>query len=84
MRKWRVGEEGNCRLPDKTDLSGEIQRNMPGIEDLDTIIRKNKNNKAPGLDNIPAELIKYADTVAKDEFKGILQRIWSENSLPSE
>lgn len=84
MRKWRIGEEGNFLLPEKIDMSGEVQCNMPDIDDLDTIIRESKNNKAPRLDNIPAELIKYADTVTKDEFKGILKRIWSENSLPSE
>lgn len=51
---------------------------------MDTIIRESKHNKAPGLDNIPAESIRYADTVTKDEFECILKRIWSENALPSQ
>jgi hypothetical protein len=38
----------------------EIETEPPTYKIVSDIIKKLKGNKAPGTDNIPAELIKYA------------------------
>jgi hypothetical protein len=43
-----------------------------------------KNNKAAGIDNIPAELLKADITATANALHGLLQDIWRSNTMPSE
>jgi len=42
-------------------LKGKTQDTIdaPTIEEIETALKKLKNNKYPGTDNIPAELLKF-------------------------
>jgi hypothetical protein len=54
---WRTQEENS-----KED---EIETEQPTYKEVSDIIIKLKENKAPGTDNIPAELIKYGGYILK-------------------
>jgi hypothetical protein len=48
----------------------------------DTI--KLKGNKAPGIDNIPAELIKHGGYTLKNRMYKLILLIWNKEQLPTE
>ena len=43
-----------------------------------------KNNKAPGIDNINAELIKYGGRKLHEKIVGVVKRIWNSEVMPEE
>jgi hypothetical protein len=43
-----------------------------------------KNNRAPGVDTILAELIKYGGEGVMDEVHGLIKLIWTTESMPQE
>lgn len=45
---------------------------------------KLRNRKAPGKDNIPAELVKYGGTSTITAIHKIIQQIWTEEILPED
>jgi hypothetical protein len=59
-------------LPDEPPSRGEI----------DLAISKMKNYKAPGPDNIQAELIRYGGVTLLDELEHLYKQIWEEEKLP--
>ena len=56
----------------------------PTIGEIKEIIKQLKNNKAPGEDNIVAELWKYSSDNMISCLEKILKDIWETSSLPSE
>ena len=47
-------------------------------------IRKQKNNKAAGVDGILAEMVKHGGQRTEEEFIKIYEKIWEEEEIPSE
>jgi len=47
-------------------------------------VKKLKNNKAPGTDNIPAELLKFDSDRLKQWQKHISSSIWINGEIPEE
>jgi hypothetical protein len=56
----------------------------PTRQELEDAIRKLKNNKAPGDDNLPGELFKAGGARLHEVMHRLILRAWSEESLPDE
>jgi hypothetical protein len=56
----------------------------PGDTDIDMSVSKLKNGKAPGHDQIPAELIKEGGTELKKVIYELVLKIWEEEIIPQE
>ena len=62
----------------------EIEIEPLTYKEVNDIIKKLKENKAPGTDNIPAELIKYAGYILKHRLYKLMLLIWNKEQLPTE
>jgi hypothetical protein len=58
--------------------------NLPTVEEMEEAIDKLKNNKAPGSDNINADLIKSSKPVLINILHKIIQKVWETESIPQE
>ena len=53
-------------------------------EEILEAIKRLKNNKAAGIDNISAELIKYGGQHLHDKIISLIMDIWQEETMPEE
>lgn len=67
-----------------TQLTAGSMNNPPHYGGNHRTISKLKNNKAEGIDRIPAELSKAAPEVTADSMKPILEQIWNTASITQE
>ena len=74
-RLHRIG-----RIGDLLDL----QENPPTRREVERAIQKLKNNKAPGLDGIEAEIIKLAPTEAISSLHRLPLKIWDDEVVPED
>jgi GTP-binding protein EngB required for normal cell division len=72
LNKWKQYFEDLTKMDKITDQTqeesfkeNEIELEQPTYKEVSDIIIKLKENKAPGADNIPAELIKYGEYILK-------------------
>jgi hypothetical protein len=72
------------QVQEKHTSENEIEIEPPTYKEVSDIIKKLKENKAPGTDNIPAELIKYAGHVLKHRMYKLIILIWNKEQLPTE
>lgn len=63
--------------------SGEIRNSITGLE-VRNALRKMKNNKSGGYDNIKAELLKYGDPVLHEEVAEIINNTINNGICPKE
>lgn len=56
----------------------------PSYEEVLTAIKKLKDHKAPGEDNIPAELIKNGGPLLWNRIHQISARVWEDENLPDD
>jgi sorting nexin-29 len=56
----------------------------PAQEEIEEIMRKQKNNKAPGADGITIELIKHAGPEMAEQIGGLIRQIWREEEMPKQ
>ena len=56
----------------------------PSEIEVEMSIKKLKNFKSPGIDNIPAELIKAGGTALTKELHRLINAIWRKEELPKE
>ena len=58
--------------------------NLISFQELQDALKKAKNNKAAGPDNIPAELLKYLDAGNKQALLSVLNDWWTSETVPAE
>ncbi|KAL4123073.1 hypothetical protein QTP88_015305 [Uroleucon formosanum] len=76
-----VVEEGNETIYYHT---AEPMIEKPEREEIDNIINKLKNNRAPGENNIVAELLKKGGTEIRREIMEMISSIWDKETLPED
>ena len=54
----------------------------PGVFEFEIVIEKQKGNKSPGIDHIPAETIKTVCRTIRYEIHKLIYSIWNEEELP--
>lgn len=64
--------------------NSRIRTVSPSREEILTAIRALKNNKAVGLDGIPAELLRAAPTTSSELLHPLIERAWETESFPEE
>lgn len=93
LHRWKeyfdqlLNGNGEMEKETKEQISNMDQENIiqaPSTEDIKEIIKKLKNNKSPGEDNIPVELFKYGGQNLINQFQKLLQRIWEREEMPRE
>jgi hypothetical protein len=56
----------------------------PSVSEIELTIEKLKSHKSPGIDQIPAELIKTGDRTISCEIHKLIISIWNKEELPEE
>ena len=56
----------------------------PSAFEVELAIEKLKNHKSPGIDQIPAELIKAGGRTIRGEIHKLIISIWNNEELPDE
>lgn len=71
--------EMEIELPDEIE---EINTSEPSREEIRKAIGNLKNGEAPGIDNIPAELLKADIDYATTKVKEIIGIVWRDEKTP--
>lgn len=77
-------EERNTPAVPLNDEVPAIQVDEPTLEEVEAVILKQKNGKAAGSDNLPAELFKNGGDALCDRMHELLLRVWRTESMPEE
>ena len=56
----------------------------PSAFEVELAIEKLKSHKSPGIDQIPAELIKAGGRTIRSEIHKLINSIWNKEELPEE
>jgi hypothetical protein len=65
----------NTRL-DKDAPKSALNNSKITNKEMDSSIKKSKNNKTPGYDNIPSECIKNLDTKTREALLNLFNKMW--------
>jgi len=64
--------------------TAEPMINEPTISEVKSAIKKLKNYKVPGIDLIPAELMKWGRDMLIEEIQKLITLIWTKEALPEQ
>lgn len=76
-----VTQSGDLRQ--QQSASRRINTNPPTIREIQEAIVKLKNNKAEGIDGIPAELMKTDPELFANALQPTINQIWTEEKIPN-
>uniref|UniRef100_A0A8D8W2L6 Craniofacial development protein 2 n=1 Tax=Cacopsylla melanoneura TaxID=428564 RepID=A0A8D8W2L6_9HEMI len=88
LRRWAqhfqdlLNEDEPNDQTDEEERPDEDNEDMPTLSEVKTAIRKMKNNKAPGNDNITPELLKYGGEAVESMMLKIIHTIWKREKMP--
>jgi hypothetical protein len=52
------------------------------VEDFEEVLKKSKNRKSPGMDDIYIELLKYGGLCLKEGLLNVFNQIWKSHEIP--
>ena len=64
------------------EVINEIATNEPTLDEVKKAVKKLKNGKAPGIDNITAELLKTEIEFSSSKIQEILAKVWRFETIP--
>ncbi|XP_025196768.1 uncharacterized protein LOC112595684 [Melanaphis sacchari] len=70
--------------PSEDFLAAEIDIEGPKYEEIENLIKRLKNNKAPEEDSIVAKLLKKGGTMLVSKITEIIKTIWKTETIPEE
>lgn len=62
----------------------DISTEAPTLDEVEKAVSKLKNNKAAGIDNISAELLKAGGRVVLEKLHKLIVKIWAEEYIPED
>jgi hypothetical protein len=68
----------------QTVTEEELKEEPRDILDIEAAIQSMNNNKAPGIDNIPAELYKRGGGLLLYKIHSLIRGIWKEEKIPTD
>lgn len=71
-------------IEEKVYHSVEIEDVYPTIDEVRKAIKRLKNNKSPGSDEISCELIKKGGPSLEYEIYKLIRKCWKEENIPSQ
>jgi hypothetical protein len=77
-------DEGTEDLPDRSEADPRGQADPPTLEEVRDSIKALRNNKAPGADNLPGELLKYGGDGVTTTIYSLITSIWEKEYVPEE
>ena len=82
----KIDEEMDTCIKDKKKQKGKVSYNEPQItkEELNSVINNLKNRRAPGMDRIRNEQIKYTGEKFKCRLLGFFNKIYKSGEIPKE
>jgi hypothetical protein len=76
------------RVEDMTTVqkqgNSETEEPVPTINEIEQAVKRLRNNKAPGIDRIPAELVKFAGPEYVKHLHQLIAKIWITETIPEE
>ena len=64
-------------------IEAEDEIDEPTVEVVKRAIKRLKNNRSPGNDNIPSEIWKYGgDILLEERLHSLIRKIWNEEAIP--
>lgn len=90
LNRWKeyfsnlLNVENNNTIEEVVTDTAEIYIPEPTQEEVRNAIRKLKNNKAVGNDNIPSELIKKGTLQLEYEITELVKQIWKDEKIPQD
>ena len=91
FNKWLNRSKGNECVTFTTISSNQISQgktqdtiDAPTTEEIKRALKKLNNNKAPGTNNIPAEILKFGHDRLKRWLKYTFSSIWINDEIPEE
>jgi hypothetical protein len=76
--------EDTSNIEEQTSQRAETQMKPPNLEEVLEVIHSFKNNKAPGIDKIPVELIRIGGTELHTRIYKLIIKLWEEEKMPEE
>lgn len=89
MERWAEYFEAllnkDNRAPENEEMDAiEMDVLIPTLEEVEKYIKKQKNNKAAGVGEIPAELLKVGGKQLYRALHNLISKIWTDENLPEE
>jgi hypothetical protein len=92
LDRWREHFDNllNANVPDNLECGQPyasddgVVIDPPSVMEVEAAISRLKNNKAPGVDNLPAELFKSGCAALISKLHALIVRVWSDEVLPKE
>src|SRR5436190_16121652 len=90
-QRWKVYLEqlyGSNNLPEQLEEQNKVLDDEKGDsilkEEFELALKELKKNKAPGIDDVPAELLQNASHKVKDHLFELICRIYEEGTMPDD
>ena len=94
LKRWaeHFKEVLNCDPPEtivpapdtQVDEIGEISTDLIRKDEIKSALKRLKNGKAPGIDNIPGELLKVDPENTVNELDTLFNAIWEREEIPAD
>lgn len=81
LNRPTVGHDLDLNIDDYT---AEIDIKVPKNEEIENLIRRLKNNRAPGNNNIVTKLFKKGGTILVSKISEVIETIWKTKTIPEE
>lgn len=65
------------------ELSAQVDESEPSMKEIRTAILDLKNNKAPGIDEVTPEALKYGGEIIVERLHALLRLIWRSEAVPT-
>ena len=87
LNRWHDYGKGLFSFENKEDapeFPTESLEPEPLFDEIESAIHQLKSGKAPGLDNVPGELLKFSDISSKKALHSLCCKIWRSGTWPTE